>query len=224
VKVFVVKDLLAANEEAARENRRLLERYGLAVINLIGGPGAGKTTLLEKTIALLGASLRFGVIEGDICTTRDAERLSRLGVEVVQINTAGACHLDAAMVGRVLGELPLADLDVVVVENVGNLVCPAEFDLGEDLKVAVLSVAEGSDKPAKYPLVFHQAKACILTKLDLLPYTDFDLAAVTEEIRRLNPALEIFPVSARTGEGMGAWCQWLLEQAQRKKQPASGCS
>lgn len=223
MKVFVVKDLLAANEEVARENRRLLDRFGLTVVNLIGGPGAGKTTLLEKTISLLGGHLRFGVIEGDIYTTRDAERLEKLGVEVVQINTAGACHLDAAMVGRVLRELPLAELDVLVVENVGNLVCPAEFDLGEDLKVAVLSVTEGSDKPAKYPLVFHQAKACVLTKLDLLPYTDFDLEGVKEEIARINPAIEVFPLSARTGEGMGAWCQWLSRQARMSRQSASGC-
>ncbi|MBC7334995.1 MAG: hydrogenase nickel incorporation protein HypB, partial [Clostridia bacterium] len=207
MKVFVVEDLRAANEEMARENRRLLERYGLVVVNLIGGPGSGKTTLLEKSIAMLGDRLRFGIIEGDIYTTRDAARLEKLGVEVVQLNTAGACHLDAAMVGKALPELPLASVDLVVVENVGNLVCPAEFDLGEDLKVAVLSVTEGSDKPAKYPLVFHEAKACVLTKLDLLPYTDFDLEAVRGELAALNPALEVFPVSARTGEGMGAWCQ-----------------
>lgn len=213
MKVFLVKDLLAANEEMARENRSLLKQYGLIALNLIGGPGAGKTTLLEKTVTALSNRLRFGIIEGDICTSRDAERLAKLGVEVIQINTGGACHLDAAMVGRVLRELSLAELDLIIVENVGNLVCPAEFDLGEDIKVAVFSVTEGSDKPAKYPLVFQQAKACVLTKLDLLPYTDFDLDGVLKEIAQINPALKVFPLSARTGEGMGAWYEWLMSQA-----------
>ncbi|MDH7573867.1 MAG: hydrogenase nickel incorporation protein HypB [Clostridia bacterium] len=223
MRVYVVEDLLAANEEVARENRRLLDQHRLTIVNLIGGPGAGKTTLLEKAVAYLGNRLRLGVIEGDVYTTRDAERLERLGVEVVQINTAGACHLDAAMVGRVLPELPLADLDLVIVENVGNLVCPAEFDLGEDLKVAVISVAEGSDKPAKYPLVFHESQACVLTKTDLLPYTDFDLEAFRTEVAQINPLLEIFPVSARTGAGMEAWCRWLSERARRSPASASGC-
>jgi hydrogenase nickel incorporation protein HypB len=143
-------------------------------------------------------------------------------VEVVQINTAGACHLDAAMVGKVLPELPLPDLDLVIVENVGNLVCPAEFDLGEDIKVAVISVAEGSDKPAKYPLVFHQSQACVLTKMDLLPYTDFDLEAFKTEVAQINPLLQIFPVSARTGAGMEAWCQWLSERARQDRPCACG--
>lgn len=215
-----MENILAANEEMARENRRLLDKYGLIVVNLIGGPGAGKTTLLEKTVSFMGHELRLGIIEGDIYTSRDAERLEKLGVEVIQINTAGACHLDAAMVGKVLPELPLADIDLLVVENVGNLVCPAEFDLGEDAKVAILSVAEGTDKPAKYPLVFHEARACVITKIDLLPYTDFNLDTVKNEIAQLNPDLEVFQVSARTGEGMEAWCEWLLHQVQPTSQPA----
>ena len=223
MKVFVAENLLAANQEVAEQNRKLLKKYGLTLINLIGGPGSGKTTLLEQTVQNLGRKLRFGIIEGDIYTTRDAERLERLGVEVIQINTAGACHLDAAMISRVLSDLPLGELDILIVENVGNLVCPAEFDLGEDTKVAVLSVTEGNDKPAKYPLVFREAKACVLTKLDLLPYTDFDLERVREEIAEINPGLAVFPVSARTGEGMGEWCRWVAAQAQAKKPSASAC-
>lgn len=217
MKVYVVEDILSANDEVARQNRRLLDKYGLSVVNLIGGPGAGKTTLLEKTITTLGSKLELGIIEGDIYTTRDAERLEKLGVEVIQINTAGACHLDAAMVGRVIRELNLEQLDALVVENVGNLVCPAEFDLGEDIKVAVLGVTEGSDKPAKYPLAFHEAKAVVLTKLDLLAYTDFDLEGVKREILEINPDIEIFTVSSRTGEGIQEWCQWLLSQVPKKQ-------
>lgn len=217
MKVYVVEDILSANDEVARQNRRLLDKYGLSVVNLIGGPGAGKTTLLEKTITTLGSKLELGIIEGDIYTTRDAERLEKLGVEVIQINTAGACHLDAAMVGRVIRELNLEQLDALVVENVGNLVCPAEFDLGEDIKVAVLGVTEGSDKPAKYPLAFHEAKAVVLTKMDLLAYTDFDLEGVKREILEINPDIEIFTVSSRTGEGIQEWCQWLLSQVPKKQ-------
>ncbi|KKM09574.1 hydantoin utilization protein A [Clostridiales bacterium PH28_bin88] len=216
MKVFLAEQLQKANRAVASDNRRLLAAHGVTAINIIGGPGAGKTTLLEKTLERLAGRVKVGVIEGDIYTTRDAERLDRPGVEVIQINTRGACHLDANMVGQVLGELALPDLDLLFIENVGNLVCPAEFDLGEDCKVAVLSVAEGGDKPAKYPLVFHEATAAVLTKSDLLPYTDFRPEQVTEEILGINPELDMFLLSARSGEGIDRWCDWLERQLARK--------
>lgn len=216
VKVVMAQRILRANDQVAKENRERL--VSLLTLNLISSPGAGKTTLLEKTIVGLRGQVNIGVIEGDIYTTRDAERIAGQGVDVVQVNTSGLCHLDANMIGRALNELDLQNLDLVVIENVGNLVCPAEFDLGEDFKVALLSVAEGGDKPAKYPLVFRQSQAVIINKIDLLPFSDFDLAAVTEEIKTINPELQFFVLSARTGEGMEAWLEWLRKKVRQKKQ------
>lgn len=187
----------------------MLDKKGVAALNLISSPGAGKTTLLEQTIARLKGKLTVGVIEGDLYTARDAGRISAQGAAAVQINTGGTCHLNAAMVARALEELPLASLDLLFIENVGNLVCPAAFYLGEHCKVALLSVAEGSDKPAKYPGVFREARAVVVTKLDLLPYTDFDLAGCTAELKELNPELNIFVLSAKTGAGMEGWLAWL---------------
>ncbi|MBV1726568.1 MAG: hydrogenase nickel incorporation protein HypB [Eubacteriales bacterium] len=207
--------ILRANDQVARDNRERLQ--GLTTVNLISSPGAGKTTLLEKTIAALKGEVVISVVEGDIYTTRDAERIAGQGADVVQINTEGLCHLDANMVGRALDQLDLAATDLVVIENVGNLVCPAEFDLGEDYKVAVLSVTEGGDKPAKYPLVFRQSHAAVINKSDLIPYTDFNLETVTEEIMTINPDLEIFVISARTGEGLEKWCAWLRDRVREKK-------
>lgn len=209
MKVVVAQKLLKANEEIAGENRNLLRKHGIVAVNLISAPGAGKTTLLEKTIAALKDEIAIGVIEGDIYTTKDSERIAGQGVEVVQINTYGACHLDAQMINEALNVLPLPHLELLFIENVGNLVCPAEFDLGENCKVALLSVSEGSDKPAKYPLVFHEAKAVVLNKTDLLPYMDFDLEIMLEQVRKLKRELMIFPLSAKTSEGLGAWLQWL---------------
>ncbi len=207
--------ILRANDQVAKENRERLQR--LTTVNLISSPGAGKTTLLEKTIAALKGDVVISVVEGDIYTTRDAERIAGQGADVVQVNTEGLCHLDANMVGRALDQLNLADTDLIVIENVGNLVCPAEFDLGEDYKVAVLSVTEGGDKPAKYPLVFRQSHAAVINKSDLIPYTDFDLETVTREIMTINPDLEIFVISARTGEGLEKWCAWLRDRVREKK-------
>ena len=207
--------ILRANDQVAKDNRERLQ--GLTTVNLISSPGAGKTTLLEKTIAALKGEVVISVVEGDIYTTRDAERIAGQGADVVQINTEGLCHLDANMVGRALDQLDLAATDLVVIENVGNLVCPAEFDLGEDYKVAVLSVTEGGDKPAKYPLVFRQSHAAVINKSDLIPYTDFNLETVTEEIMTINPDLEIFVISARTGEGLEKWCAWLRDRVREKK-------
>lgn len=209
MKVILARDLLRANTGLGRENRLLLDENGLAAINLISSPGAGKTTLLEQTIARLKGKVAVGVIEGDLYTARDAGRISALGAEAVQINTGGTCHLNAAMVARALEELPLDSLDLLFIENVGNLVCPAAFYLGEHCKAALLSVAEGSDKPAKYPEVFREAQVAVITKSDLLPYTDFDLAACTAELKDLNPELNIFVLSARTGDGMDGWLAWL---------------
>ncbi|MDA8097340.1 MAG: hydrogenase nickel incorporation protein HypB [Clostridia bacterium] len=215
MKVVMAQRILRANDQVAKENRERLQR--LTTVNLISSPGAGKTTLLEKTIAALKGDVVISVVEGDIYTTRDAERIAGQGADVVQVNTEGLCHLDANMVGRALDQLNLADTDLIVIENVGNLVCPAEFDLGEDYKVAVLSVTEGGDKPAKYPLVFRQSHAAVINKSDLIPYTDFDLETVTREIMTINPDLEIFVISARTGEGLEKWCAWLRDRVREKK-------
>ncbi|MDI6906102.1 MAG: hydrogenase nickel incorporation protein HypB [Thermoanaerobacterales bacterium] len=220
MKVVMAQRILRANDQVARENRERLRN--VLTVNLISSPGAGKTTLLEKTLAGLKDRLRMAVLEGDIYTTRDAERIAGQGVDVVQINTRGLCHLDANMVSRALDQVDLEAVDLLFIENVGNLVCPAEFDLGEDCKVAVLSVAEGGDKPAKYPLVFQQARAAVINKVDLLALSDFDLPAVQDELKTINPDLEIFVASVRMGEGMEAWLNWLQEQVRRKNGARSG--
>jgi hydrogenase nickel incorporation protein HypB len=210
------KGLLAANAGKARDNRLYLAQRNVTAINLISSPGAGKTTLLEGTLRRLG--LKAGVIEGDLYTALDAERLADQAAGVVQINTGGVCHLSAAMVERAMRELEELDsFDILFIENVGNLVCPAGFDLGEDFKMVLLSVAEGSDKPAKYRESFAAAQAVVITKADLLPYTDFDLAGVLETIRRINPDLPVMVTSVRTGEGMEAWCGFLERAVAAKK-------
>jgi len=214
VKVKVATKILEANDRIALENRRLFDKAGLFVINLMSAPGAGKTSILEKTL-LQKSGLRIGVIEGDIAGSDDAERIARCGAPVVQINTGGACHLDANMIYEVLGELPLQELDLLVIENVGNLVCPAEFNLGENLKVMVLSIAEGHDKPLKYPLMFQESSALILNKIDLAPYLDVDLEKIRRDASLLNPRLKIFEVSCRTGQGLPEWVAWLKEQILR---------
>ncbi len=212
MKVKVVAKILEANERISRENRRIFDEAGLFVVNLMSGPGAGKTSILERTLAARGG-LRVGVIEGDIAGTDDAERVARFGVPVVQINTGGACHLDANMIHEVLTDLPLPDLDILVIENVGNLVCPAEFRIGEDMKVMVLSIAEGHDKPLKYPLMFQESAALILNKMDLAPHLDVDVEKIRSDARSLNRRIEIFEVSCRTGEGIDAWIGWLADRA-----------
>ena len=209
MKVKVVTRILEANERLAEENRRRFKDAGVFVINLMGAPGAGKTSLLEKTILELKKRVRIGVIEGDIAGTDDAERIHAAGVPVVQINTGGACHLDANMISEVLPEIPLNDLDVVIVENVGNLVCPAEFKVGEDIKAMVLSITEGHDKPLKYPLMFQESAALVLNKVDLLPYVNVNMEKLKKDAISLNPELKIFEVSCKTGEGLHAWTEWL---------------
>lgn len=217
VQINMESNLLGANDLLARRNRALFADKGLLVINLMSSPGSGKTTILERTIEFMDGRLKMGVIEGDLYTDQDALRIEKKGVEVIQINTEGACHLDAGMVGKAFNQLPSADLDMVFIENVGNLVCPAEFDLGEDFKAVVLSTAEGNDKPLKYPLIFHQARAILLNKIDLLPYTDFNLDRFREDLARINPSATVFPVSGRTGEGIENWYLWLLEEVEKKK-------
>jgi len=209
MEVKVVKDILEANEVIAEENRRLFKEKGLYVLNLMGAPGTGKTTLLERTIERIKDRWKVGVIEGDIATSRDAERIAQYGVSVVQINTGGACHLDGNMVRMGLRELPLEGLRVLIVENVGNLVCPAEFNIGEDDKVMILSVTEGEDKPLKYPLMFQVSRLLLLNKIDLLPYVDFNLDRFREFALKVNPHLEIIPISCKTGEGLEEWIKWL---------------
>ncbi len=209
MKVKVVTRILEANDRIAEENRKRFKEAGVYVVNLMGAPGAGKTTLLERTISALKPHLKIGVIEGDIVGSDDAERISALGVPVVQINTGGACHLDANMISEVLSELPLKGLDLLIIENVGNLVCPAEFMVGEDMKIMVLSVAEGHDKPLKYPLMFRESSALVLNKIDLLPYMNTDMNKVRNDSLALNPKLKIFEVSCTTGAGIEAWTQWL---------------
>lgn len=209
MKVKVVTRILEANDRIAEENRKRFKEAGVFVVNLMGAPGAGKTTLLERTIHALKAKLRIGVIEGDIVGTDDAERIGALNVPVVQINTGGACHLDANMISEVLGELPLRELDLLIIENVGNLVCPAEFKVGEDMKMMVLSVAEGHDKPLKYPLMFQESSALVLNKIDLLPYMNTDMNRVRNDSLALNPRLKIFEVSCANGSGIDQWVQWL---------------
>ncbi|MHB8984833.1 MAG: hydrogenase nickel incorporation protein HypB [Eubacteriales bacterium] len=209
MKVIMARDLLRANAGRAAENKEGLNARGVVAVNLIGSPGAGKTALLEKTIASMAGSLTVGVIEGDLYTARDAERIAGCGAAVVQVNTGGICHLNADMVGEALKDLPPGGLDLIFIENVGNLVCPAAFDLGEHHKVVVLSVAEGSDKPAKYPEVFRAASCTVVSKADLQPYTDFDLDGCLKELKGINPEMDIFVTSARSGEGLAGWCAWL---------------
>ncbi len=210
MKVKVVTNILEANERLAAENRDIFREAGVYVINLMSGPGAGKTSVLERTIKEITGGLRIGVIEGDIAGTEDAQRIETLGIPVVQINTGGACHLDANMIREVMNELPLRDIDLLFIENVGNLVCPAEFKVGEDIKVMLLSIAEGHDKPLKYPLMFRESTALLLNKIDLLPYTNADPEKMRKDSLSLNPKLKIFDVSCRTGEGIGDWVNWLL--------------
>jgi hydrogenase nickel incorporation protein HypB len=212
VKISVVKNILEANQRIAEENRRQFSRNKLLVINLMSSPGAGKTSLLEKTILGLKGELRIGVVEGDIQSTYDAERIGQAGAPAVQINTGGACHLDSNMVQEALKNLDLPSLDLLFIENVGNLVCPAEFSLGEDFKAMILSVAEGDDKPLKYPLMFHESKVLLINKIDLLPFCECNPDLIEERARKINPNLMIFRVSCRTGEGLDRWTDWLKNQ------------
>lgn len=207
--------LLASNDAVAQHNRRHFIEHGVYVVNLMSAPGAGKTSLLERTIDALSPRYRIAVIEGDVQGDEDARRIARHEVPAIQINTGQACHLDARQVEKALERIELSGLDLLVIENVGNLVCPAEFDLGEHDKVMLLSVAEGHDKPQKYPVMFHAARALLLNKIDLLPYVEFDCEIAERGARALNLDLDVFQVSARTGAGLEAWYRWLEARMKR---------
>ena len=217
MKVSVVRNILEANERIAEQNRALFNENNLLVVNLMSSPGAGKTSLLERTIESLKQDFRIGVIEGDIQSSYDAERIAKKDVPVVQINTGGACHLDGNMIRETFQEFDFKTLDLLIVENVGNLVCPAEFKIGEDFKAMILSVAEGDDKPSKYPLMFHESKALLINKIDLLPYVDCSVEKIRKESWKINPELKIFEVSCKTGQGLEGWYQWLREGVRAKK-------
>ncbi|WP_448605590.1 hydrogenase nickel incorporation protein HypB [Thermoflexus hugenholtzii] len=208
----VVKAILSANDAVAAENRAAFDAAGLLAVNLMSSPGAGKTSLILATLERLPPSLRVGVIEGDIASTLDAERIAARNIPVAQINTGGACHLDAPMIRSALSHLPLPDLDLLFIENVGNLVCPAEFDLGAHLRIVVASVPEGHDKPYKYPGMFQKADAVVLNKADLMPYIDFDLSAFRHGLSILRPGIPLFLLSCRTGQGVDEWVGWLTAQ------------
>ena len=214
--VLVLRDLLATNKQAAAAIRKVLRARGILAVNLLSSPGSGKTTLHESLVERLSECYRLAVIEGDIETERDAERIRAKGVPAWQITTGGACHLEARMVGKVLGEVP-ADIDFLFIENVGNLVCPASFDLGEELRCVLLSSPEGDDKPAKYPQAFLTADCLILTKSDLLPHLPFDPAKAAAEALAIKPGLRVFTVSALRGEGMDALAAYFVEALERSR-------
>ncbi len=216
MKILAVKKILKLNDQLAAENRVKLEAAGVFGVNVVGSPGSGKTTLLEALFAHLKGRLRPAVIEGDIAGSLDAERMEAIGVPVVQINTEGACHLDAAMVASAVGELDLSAIDLLVIENVGNLVCTASYYLGEHLRIILLSTSEGDDKIVKYPAIFQGSQALFITKMDLAPYLNFSVERVTADMMRLAPQAAVFQVSALKGDGIAAAAPWLAEKVGRK--------
>ena len=214
--IRVEEDLLAKNNRLAAGNRQLFTSSHLLVLNLVSSPGSGKTSLLERTLADLNRRFNFSVLEGDQQTTNDADRIAATGVPVKQLNTGAGCHLDAHMVGHGVESFDLAETDILMIENVGNLVCPAAFDLGEDHKVTVLSVTEGEDKPLKYPQMFQACDLMLINKIDLLPYLNFDLEQCKAFARQINPRIEIMELSCQTGAGMQQWYDWLMAGVARK--------
>jgi hydrogenase nickel incorporation protein HypB len=209
ISIPVVQNILQANERLAAVNRKVFDAAGIFTLNLMSSPGAGKTSLLEKTVDGLAERVNMAVIEGDLQCSFDAERIQRKGVQAVQINTDGGCHLDGNMIQVALDALDLKGLDLLIIENVGNLVCPAEFNLGEHHKVMILSVTEGDDKPLKYPLMFQLCSVLLVNKIDLLPYVDCSLEKIRQDARQLNTRQQIFEISCRTGAGLPAWFAWL---------------
>jgi len=208
----VSEDILSANDALAENLKKRFDRSGVFVMNLMASPGAGKTSVILRIIESLAEKFKIGVIEGDIASDVDAKRIGKTDVDVVQINTAGACHLDANMIRSAADALGLDGKNLVIIENIGNLVCPAEFKLGENIKVMILSVPEGHDKPLKYPLMFTESDALVLNKTDLLPYTDFNMEELKRTVKAMNPSIEIFPVSAKTGEGVAELAGWIENQ------------
>ncbi len=219
-RVEVKEKVLSANDQLAAENRTLLEAHEIYSVNIISSPGSGKTTLLERTVDLLKPSLRLGVVAGDVQTRNDAERLERHGIPVQAIETGGGCHLDARQVARTLAALDLSNTDLLFIENVGNLVCPSSFDLGESEKIVLMSVTEGEDKPLKYPAAFRRASVCVLTKVDLVPHLEFSTERAVENARSVNPDLRIFSTSSYSGVGLEEWVAWLNERVADHKRDA----
>jgi len=212
MEIKVLKDILGANEQIAGRNRQLLDSNKVFAVNLMSSPGAGKTSLILETVKRLKGKTRIGVIEGDVSSSLDAEVIAKEGVPVVQINTGGGCHLDANMASSALDKVPLKNIELLLIENVGNLICPAEFALGEHKKVLISSIPEGDDKPFKYPLMFHQADAVLINKIDLLPYLKFDTNAFSQTVKGMNERVEILQISCATGQGIQEWVSWLLTQ------------
>jgi hydrogenase nickel incorporation protein HypB len=213
-----MRNILDRNQNKADEVRNLLAEKKVKMVNIISSPGAGKTTLLERTCEALGGKIRIGIIEGDVTTDRDAQRLKKYDIPIVVINTEGGCHLDSHSISKVIGMFDLDTLDILFVENVGNLICPSVFDLGENFKLAVVSTAEGDDKPAKYPRLFSEAGAVVLNKTDLLPYTNFNVDAFIKDLSAINPRVPLFRISATKGDGLPDWIEWL--EYQIKSSPA----
>ena len=213
MEIKVVKDIMGANDQIAQKNRQLFDKNKVFVVNVMASPGAGKTSLILETIKRLKGKVKVGVVEGDISSSLDAEAISKEDVPVVQINTGGECHLDASMTASALDNLPLADIELLLIENVGNLVCPAEFRIGENMRILIASTPEGDDKPFKYPLMFHEADAVLINKIDLLPYLKFDVDAFSKAIKGINQKAKIFPLSCTTGDGIDKWVDWLRGQA-----------
>ncbi len=209
-KVTIAQNILAVNDTVAQEIQQMLTARGIRTINIMSSPGAGKTTLLERTLLRLQGQIGIGVIEGDIETSADAERIEATGAETVQINTRGACHLEAHMIRDALAAMDLSRIDLLVIENIGNLVCPSGWNLGEDLRVVLASTTEGDDKPAKYPQMFAASQVMVINKLDLLPYVDYELEKAKRQALAINPHLRIFELSCRSGVGLDAWYDWLL--------------
>jgi len=207
-----MKNILDRNQNKANEVRNLLALNKVLMVNIISSPGAGKTTLLERTCEELGAKLRIAVIEGDITTDRDAQRLKKYNIPIVVINTEGGCHLDSHSISRVLGEFDLENIDILFVENVGNLICPSQFDLGEEFKIAVVSTTEGDDKPGKYPMLFREAKAVLLNKVDLIPYTNFNFDSFRSDLGKINARIPLFEISCTRGDGLAEWYNWISEK------------
>ena len=211
MEIKVLRDILSANDAIASRNQSRLDKHNILAINIMSSPGAGKTSLILRTIEKLKTQARIAVIEGDVASTIDADKVSQQGVTAIQINTAGGCHLDANMTENALGNLPLEDIDLLFIENVGNLICPAGFALGEHTRVILLSVPEGDDKPYKYPSMFIGADVVLINKIDLLPYLDFNVIAFTQAVSGLNPKVKIFQISCKTGQGLEGWFSWLQD-------------
>jgi hydrogenase nickel incorporation protein HypB len=212
MEIKIMKNILDRNRDKANEVRNILNSKNVLMVNIISSPGAGKTTLLERTCEQLSSKLNIGVVEGDITTDRDAQRLKKYNIPIVVINTEGGCHLDSHSISKVLDSFDLDNLDVLFVENVGNLICPSQFDLGESFKLAVVSTTEGDDKPGKYPMLFREARAVLLNKIDLVPYTNFNNDSFRYDLKKINGQIPLFEISCTKGDGLVLWFEWIEEQ------------